>query len=289
MTEAESSYSTAFYTRTQFKVFRAIFGSYLIYHFSTLYSHADKLFTSTGMFPDPNIIPSWGIFPVFFNLEDKASIQYFILFMIILSLNIVRGPYRRISSLVLWYGWAYLFNRNVLIANPGLPYVGWLLLACAIIPDDTNPNKKWIMPSGVYYGAWFLMTLGYTISGIHKFQCPSWIDGSALYHVLSSVLGRDNFMVRFLLANPTILQGLTWGSLVLESCALPIGIFYNVRKWYWLMFIGMHAGIVSVVNFLDLTLGVMMIHFFTFDHRWLKEFPFNLFIKSNKHKGNKHK
>jgi len=278
MVDLESSYSISFYSRYQFKVFRSIFGCYLIYHFSTLYAHADKLFSSTGMFPDPTIIPSWGIFPVLFNLESKLNIQLFISIMIILSLNMISGIFRRTSSLVLWYGWAYLFNRNVLIANPGLPYVGWLLLACVVIPDDTNSKKKWIMPSGIYFGAWFLMMLGYTISGIHKLQCPSWIDGSALYHVLSSVLARDNFIVRFFLANPAILQGLTWGSLALEIGALPLGIFYNVRKWYWLMFIGMHAGIVSVVNFLDLTLGVMMIHFFTFDHRWLKEFPFNLII-----------
>jgi predicted DCC family thiol-disulfide oxidoreductase YuxK len=33
--------------------------------------------------------------------------------------------------------------------------------------------------------------------------------------------------------------------------------------------IGMHCGIVSLVNFADLTIGVLMVHLFTFDDRWL--------------------
>jgi predicted DCC family thiol-disulfide oxidoreductase YuxK len=33
--------------------------------------------------------------------------------------------------------------------------------------------------------------------------------------------------------------------------------------------IGMHLGILSLVNFADLTIGVLMVHLFTFDERWL--------------------
>ena len=35
----------------------------------------------------------------------------------------------------------------------------------------------------------------------------------------------------------------------------------------------MHLGILSVVSFADLTFGMMMVHFFTFDPRWFGEKP----------------
>lgn len=36
------------------------------------------------------------------------------------------------------------------------------------------------------------------------------------------------------------------------------------------MIMGMHIGILTVVNFADLTIGVMMIHLFTFDPNWFR-------------------
>jgi hypothetical protein len=38
-----------------------------------------------------------------------------------------------IFAFILWYQWACLLNINVFISNPGIPYVGWLLLAHAFL------------------------------------------------------------------------------------------------------------------------------------------------------------
>lgn len=263
-----------------FKIFRIIFGLYLIWHFANLIPWANELF-GTNMPYDPTLGPTYNSFP---NLLNHVDATWFLNVLTILSFMLAIGFYHQIASLFLWYGWACLINRNVLISNPGMPYVGWLLLACALISPEMQENqhestgfniKKNKVQRGSYkrlfWIAWFLMAMGYTASGLHKVYSPSWIDGTALRHVLEGPLARNNFMVDLLLASPPILlKMMTWISLTLEIAFLPLGVFWHTRFWFWMIYIFFHLGIISVINFTDLTLGVFMIHLFTFESRWLK-------------------
>lgn len=272
-------------TARQFALFRILFGTYLTWHFATLIPYASELFSREGMIPDPNMNPTSDIIqfifpaPLLFSIEEPEQVTRLLYTLVLVSLLFAGGVLRPITALFLWFGWTYLFLRNNLIANPGIPYVGWLLLVCTIVPSgegyyimtpSRKANAKWYLPPLIYWGAWFLMALGYTISGIHKLQCPSWIDGSALTHVLNSMLARDNCIRDLLLKFPFIVQINTLFSLVAEIMFLPLGLFYYTRKWFWLFFLFLHIGILTVINFTDLTLGVLMIHLFTFDNRWLQ-------------------
>ena len=96
-------------------------------------------------------------------------------------------------------GWACLFNRNVLISNPSIAYVGLLLLLTTLVParepfrifGSEAASDEFYVPSTVYWAAWWLMAAGYTFSGVAKLSSPSWIDGTALWHVLHNPLARD--------------------------------------------------------------------------------------------------
>ena len=65
----------------------------------------------------------------------------------------------------------------------------------------------------------------------------------------------------------------TWAVLFIEMAFLPLALFKPTRKWIWLAMIVMHLGILLIVDFADLTLGMLMIHWFTFDSNWLKPKP----------------
>ena len=246
-----------------FMQFRCLFGLYLTWHFISLIPYSDELFGDKMPF-DPKLGPTYHIFP---NLLNHMDATLFISILSLLSISFMFGYKHQFCSILLWYGWAALLNRNVLIYNPGIPYVGWLLLAMSVIPnnDDTKLSKA------IFWLSWMLMGLGYTISGIDKIvKCPSWLDGSALRHILNSPLSRDNFLRDFLLNSPEIVLKLaTWTSLALEISFLPLGMFYHTRLYFWLAYIGFHLGIIALINFTDLTLGVISIHLFTFDPRWL--------------------
>ena len=285
VSSALSTTDTKWYTVRQLKIFQFCLGLYLTIHFAQLIPHVTELFGRDGMIADPQWSPTYGYFPNLVHLIDYSS-TYLKMFLTVLTflsaLFALRLVAPRLIAFVLWYGWACLLNRNVLISNPGIPYVGLLLLAFTLITftkkqkpngDDEDDDELELCPQvfpWLYWGSWTLVAVGYTISGLHKLQSPSWLDGSALRHVLQSPLSRDNFLCHFLLnSNPFILQLSTWASLFAEISFLPLGIFYHTRQLYWFAFLALHLGVLLVVNFTDLTFGVLAMHFFLFDPRWL--------------------
>jgi len=167
-----------------------------------------------------------------------------------------------------------------LISNPGIPFVGWLLLANALVPigEPFCLGKKtdagWKMPGILFYGAWLIAGLAYLASGIDKLGSPSWLDGSAILHLLHNPLARDWACREFLLTlSPSLISWLTWGTLALEIGFVVLCIFRKARALAWMLIMSMHLGILSLVSFADLTFGMLMIHFFTFDPRWFGRNP----------------
>ena len=264
------------YTPRQFSIFRIVFGLYLTCHFWHLSPDATELFSNQGMIPTASSSPLFGYFPnVLAYYDSPEQVQWFMMTSVFLSILFTCGIARQPVSLFLWYMWTCLFHRNIFILNPSLANVGWLLLSCVIIPRGESlrchAKSTWYMPTTVYWGAWFLMALGYTLSGIHKLQCPSWLDGTALYHILLTPLARQNIFTWFFFQLPWMfIKVMTWISLLLEISFLPFGIFARTRWYFWMAFLFFHFGILLTINFSDLTLGVFMIHFFVFDCRWLR-------------------
>ncbi len=263
------------YPAYQFAMFRMIFGLYLLVHFLYLIPVAEALWSSTGFLSDVALNPSYGFFPnVLYVWNTPLAVTLFVVCMAVLSFFVMIGFNRRVASLLLWYGWACLFHQNNLILNPGLPMVGWLLLALALIPNGEGwgvgkEDKEWAMPAVLFWGAWIIVGVAYTISGIDKAMAPSWQDGTAITHLLNNPLARDYFLRDFFLWMPEAFrQALTWFTLALEIGFGVLALFSKTRKWAWCMIMIMHLGILLIVDFPDLTLGVIMLHLFTFDARW---------------------
>ena len=263
----------------QFAIFRIIFGSYLAIHFFHLVPFSAELFSSAGAIPDPSVNFTYGFFPnPLDHFDSPAFVTAFVAVLGILALLFAGGIWRRPVAVILWFGWACLFSRNNLISNPGIPYVGLLLIICAIIPSGeglTATRRKtdpdWQMPAMLYWGAWILLSAGYTYSGYWKLLSPSWQDGTAMHHVITNPLARDWWFNDLLLQLPAwSLQGLAWFMLAGELLALPMLFWRKTRLVSWCWMVAMHVGILFVIDFADLTFGMLMIHLFTFDPDWLK-------------------
>ncbi len=264
-----------YYPRYQFAFFRMLFGFYLLVHFLMLLPVASEIWSSAGFLSDARLNLSYGAFPnILYWADGPFAVTLFVSVMALLSLFVMIGFYRRTASLLLWYGWACLFHQNNLILNPGLPMVGWLLLALSIIPKGEGwgvekEESHWYMPPMLYWGAWGIAGIAYTISGLDKAMAPSWQDGSAITHLLNNPLARDYFLRDILLSLPEFIrQCLTWCTLAAEILFGVLVLFPQTRKAAWCMIMAMHLGILMVVDFPDLTLGVMMFHLFVFDPRW---------------------
>jgi vitamin-K-epoxide reductase (warfarin-sensitive) len=246
---------------------RFALGVYLTFHFTYLMFYSHLIF-GTEMPFDAKLSPTYGMIPNILNIELFIVAPIFMFIMALLSICLALEFKPKICAAILWYGWMCLINRNPLINNPGIAYIGWILLAMQFVNNGMINNR-------VFWISWFLMAAGYTSSGLHKFMLsPSWLDGTAIEHVLSSGLARNNILVDTLLRFPFILQLMTWFTLFLEISFLFIGTFYKTRFWYWIIYLVMHIGILATINFTDLTWGVLCIHIFTIDKRWYHQYQF---------------
>ncbi len=270
------------WTGGQYSIFRAIFGAYLFIHFAQLVPWGAEMFSNRGMLADGAASPLLRLFPNVLAFYDApAFVTALLVFAAGASLLFAAGLYDRAAAIVLWYVLACLFGRNPLIANPGLPYVGMLLLMHACLPrapygslerrGQVDPGSEWRMPQEVYLVVWVLMALGYSFSGYTKLISPSWVDGTALERVLNNPLARPGVMRDALLAlPPALLHAATWGALALELLFAPLALLRGLRPWLWAAMLAMHLGLIALIDFADLSLGMVMLHLFTFDPGWVK-------------------
>ncbi len=141
-----------------------------------------------------------------------------------------------------------------------------------IIKDEGVARKagRWAMPAMAVGVVWALLACGYTFSGIDKLSSPSWVDGQAIPLLLDNPLARPGFIRDSLLLFPDwVLHSMTWGSMEAEILFLPLYFFQAGRMVAWASMLAMHLGIMVLISFADLSMGMIMIHIFTFDRRWL--------------------
>lgn len=270
------------WTGGQYSIFRALFGLYLLVHFLHLTPWAAELFSNRGALPEASSSPLLYLFPNILALWDApAFVMALLLIAAASAVCFAIGWRDRIAAAVMWYVLACLFGRNPLIANPAMPLVGWMLLAHVFLPvapwgslaakGNVDPGSRWRMPHAIFLAAWAVMAIGYTYSGYTKLISPSWVDGTALIRVLENPLARPTVLRELLLAiHPALLRWATWGGLALELAYAPLAIFRRVRPWIWLAMVGMHISLLVLIDFADLTLGMVLLHFFTFDPAWVK-------------------
>lgn len=270
------------WTGGQYSVFRVIFGTYLFVHFVHLIPWGAELFSNAGVLPDGSASPILYLFPNVLAVWDAPSVVVSLLVVgAALSVIFAAGWHDRIAAVGLWYIWACLFGRNPLIANPSLPFVGWMLLAHAFLPPApygsltargrADPAGSWHMPPAIFLVAWVLMAVGYSYSGYTKLLSPSWLDGTALARVLDNPLARPGFIRETLLSLPDfVLRLATWAGLFLELAFAPLALVRRLRPWLWAAMLLMHLQLLVLIDFADLSLGMVMLHLFTFDPAWIR-------------------
>ena len=269
------------WTGGQYSLVRAVLGAYLAVHFALLLPYGTELFSSRGVLPDAALSPLSNLFPnVLAVFDGPLMVKALLTFAIAASSALALGWRDHAAALALAYVWACLYGRNPLIANPSLPYVGWMLIAHACLPaapygswtarGRVDPAGSWSFPRGVMVAAWIAMAVGYSYSGATKLASPSWLDGSALERVLDNPLSRPGVARDLLLALPSsLLRAATWGALVLELAFAPLALFERARPWLWAAMLAMHLSLIGLIDFADLSFGMVCLHLFTFDPRWI--------------------
>lgn len=270
------------WTGGQYNFFRVLLGIYMLIHFVQLLPWSAEVFSAQGMLAQADISPLLHVIPNIFILNDNPLfIQAVIISAAGASLAFIIGIRDKIAAFWIMYVLACLFGRNPLIANPALPYLGFMLMAHIFIPS-VNPtpsdkgntfavNAGWVMPKDVFMASWFILALSYSYSGYTKLLSPSWVTGDNINYVLNNPLARDYFLRDFLLWLPPIfLKITTWGVLYIELLFAPLALIPKIRPVMWGLMALIQIGFASLLNFFDLTAVMLLFHLFTFDPAWIK-------------------
>ncbi|HJY77741.1 MAG TPA: DCC1-like thiol-disulfide oxidoreductase family protein [Burkholderiales bacterium] len=257
------------WTGGQYAIFRFLLGAYLAIHFTHLLPWGGELFSSAGMLANAHASPLLELFPSVLRLYDAPWVVSCLLALGTLAgMALAVGTHDRVAAVVAWYVLACLFTRDPLIANPGLPYLGWMLLAHVVMP---KPALDWKMPRPIYFAAWAVLALSYSYSGYTKLLSPSWVAGDTLAFVLQNPLARDYFLREWALALPeSALRLVTWAILYVELFFALLVLSRRVRPVAWATMLTAQFGFLFLLNFPDLTTPMLLFHLLTFDPAWLK-------------------
>jgi len=270
--------TTSPYDPRQFALWRVLFGLYLAYYFARMLPFAASVFSGSGMLPDASLIPTYHLFPGIFALFDSPQFVYGAhVALIISSLCITVGFYRRSAALFTWYGWASLAHRNYLIVDPSYAFIGWLLLALAIIPTgepySVFRRDGWYMPHSVYMGALAILGLAYSASGIERLSAVSWRDGSAIRHMFDLAIVRHDLLYDSLIRLPTwVFTFQTYAAVCMFILALPLLLYTRTRPYAWVVLTLMFVYMGVVLDLTQVILGLLLFHAFVFDARWISLF-----------------
>lgn len=274
------------WTGGQYSLFRALLGVYLFIHFIHLLPWSAELFSSEGLLPEARLSPLIRIFPGLYAIGDAPWFVHATLSVAAAAaLAFAAGWRGRVAAFWMWLVLASLFVRNPLIANPSMPYVGFMLLAHLFVPaapygsaaarDRTDPDGGWALPRSVFLAGWVVLALSYSYSGYTKLLSPSWVSGDNIAFVLQNPLARP-WLLRdfFLWLPPLFLAVLTWTVLYVELLFAPIALWSRARPWVWLSMLIIQFGFLFLLNFADLTTGMLLFHLFTFNPAWIPARPF---------------
>jgi predicted DCC family thiol-disulfide oxidoreductase YuxK len=186
----------------------------------------------------------------------------------------------RTAALVAACVLASLFVRDPAHGSAALPFVGWLLLAHALLPaapygslaarGRSDPGGGWGVPRPIFAGSWIVMSIGYFASGLADVIGASGLDG----------IGRAVPVGPLLEPSPSAAWRLAaWSSLLLELLYAPLAFSRRLRPWIWLAMAARHASLPLLVGSPgasappDPGLALLLPHAFTFDPAWVRPSP----------------
>ncbi len=270
------------YSQQHFFLFRVLLGAYFAVYLVALLPYASEIFGAESFLVSGER-GGFVLRRVFPNLLESSVVgthpEVFLLAMLGLAVSFAAGRVRRGAAVGLWYGLACLLNRNPAVMNPSHAFIGWLCLASAIVPSgeswrQSSSNKDWAMPEILFWGGWLVMAAGYSASGVAKLKSAGWLDGSAFSMTLDMAYVRATPLRAIMLAMPSVFLRLgTWLVLGVELLFAPLALFAATRRLAWYAAVGLHCGLLVLFDFPEISVGMLLLHVFTYDERWSPPWP----------------
>lgn len=251
---------------------RFLLGGYLAFCFFEILPYAQDVFSNSGMLPNPRMSLTFAYFPSPFWFDDSPAMIYGVIGLLVLaSMGLAVNIFPRTFALILWYGQTCLLHRNVLTSTPSLPFIGWLLLVNVLLTQQKAGNERANNLLG--YSFVWIVGLGYALSGYDKLLTPDWQSGKMLALMAQMPSARSWWFSELFTELPGIvLQGLTYGVMLLELLFLPLILIKRTRAFANIAMLAAHIGVLLIMNLTEISVAMLIVHLWLFDAKW---FEFN--------------
>ncbi len=268
------------WTAGQYSLFRVLLGCYLCAHFIGLMPWTTEVFSNVGLLPDADASPAFAVPNLLWLSDSPGALHGLVISAALAALCFAIGRYDRIAAVWMWLVLMALLARDPLIANPGMPYVGWLLLAHLFIASKAQVEPRsgigavarhgrTPVPDAVIAASWVVLALSYSYSGYTKLFSATWLSGDAVAVVLDNPLVRDWWLRDAFAALPASLLGLlTWFILWVELLYAPLFLVRRLRVWLWSSMLLVQVGFLLLLKFPDLTAPMLLMHMLACEPRW---------------------
>jgi hypothetical protein len=259
-----------------FAVFRVALGALVVAQVASFWPHAAELFARGGL----GEVAPVGVAPLFPNplalADDPWAVRLFLALLVGLGLALALGVARRAAAVALWYGWTCLGHADPFVQTVASAFVGWLLLASALVPPG-EPLRPFgraragggEVPRMLVVGGWVVLAVGYGLSGLDKLGSPGWREGEALRAAVGLPYARA-WSAELLLALPDpVARAATWAGLGVELAFPAFALWRRTRPLAWAAGAALQLGLLGLFAFPGLTVGMLLMHLFLFDARWL--------------------
>jgi hypothetical protein len=193
-------------------------------------------------------------------LSYPAVQPYWYLFMavcIAACITGLLGYYRSLSLFLAWFTCSVLIMRAHLFHSSGNQLAALFLLY--LTPAWFPLGQSW-KPLLMRWSLWMCrmqVLVVYVVSSVYKLQGSDWLDGSALYHVLSIEQFALHPVTDWMIASPFWFKLFTWSALGYQLL-FPILVWVKpVKKWLLLVGVLFHLAIALLMGVADF--GIVMI------------------------------
>ena len=268
------------WTYRQYALFRMLFGVYLCAHFVALMPWTTELFSSAGLLPTAELSPAFSVPNLLWLSDSPVMLHGLLLSAAAAAVLFASGQYHRCAAVWMWLVLMALLARNPLIANPGMPYVGWMLLAHLFVPaapaafadgrgnSSSQPFRAQALMA-VVAASWVVLALSYSYSGYTKLLSETWTSGDAVAVVLVNPLVRDWWLRDVIAGLPALcLSVLTWFILWVELLYAPLFVLRRLRPWLWASMLFVQIGFLLLLKFPDLTAPMLLMHMLACEPAW---------------------
>ena len=259
-----------------FAIFRILTGAYLAFYSAMMLPYAADVFSSRGMLPYASMNDTLDNYPAFLlRLDTPEIVRALFIIKIAAALAFMLGICRRAAAALSWLILSWTLNRNNLIASPEIAYVGWALLASAVIPPGEpwslgRRDPAWEFPLILRFAGWIILGVSYSYSGYAKLGSSEWVQGKALYHALTVTGAARTSLSAYLPSFGTLLfKVLSYLTVFLELGGIVWMVIPRARLPYWIATMLMHVGILLLLDLTQVSLGMMLFHLLLFDPNWL--------------------